>query len=257
MSQKTNFSQFFSSLYNNEINNEKNNFLNNENSNIMPTLILIESLNNYTIKTNAPININNITRKKPTKNNNSINEYSDLAHSNKDNKNNTNFNFSKFLNRKQTGDSIDFKTKWKTEKCNYWEMFGECKFGENCAFAHGEEELKNKKTNINYKTKLCKQFFEEGFCSYGSRCQFSHKIISNNKYFNFSIKNEKKINYSEIMPNLLLKEQISIKVIKRPRLRVFENIINSNQKELEENRLKLYLDIIDLKNKIRTQINNF
>ena len=249
MSQKSNFSQFFHSLYSkNEKNNFLNNFLNNENSNIIAPLFHIESINNYTIKANAPININNIIINNEIKNN-PISEYSDLAYNNKNDKNNNNFNFSKLLIRKKTGDTIDFKTKWKTEKCNYWEIYGECKFGENCAFAHGEEELKQKITNINYKTKLCKQFFEEGFCPYGSRCQFSHKKK------NFNINSEKSINYSKIISNLLLKDQITMKVIKRPRLMVFENIVNSNQKELEENRLKLYLDIIDIKNKIRTQIN--
>ena len=72
-------------------------------------------------------------------------------------------------------DYNNFKTKWKTEICRYWEMYGECKFGENCAFAHGDSELKQRKLTFNYKTKPCKQFFELGYCSYGSRCQFSHK----------------------------------------------------------------------------------
>ena len=44
-------------------------------------------------------------------------------------------------------------------------MNGFCKYGDNCAFAHGEVELKNKKLNSNYKTKPCKQFFEIGFCT--------------------------------------------------------------------------------------------
>ena len=46
-------------------------------------------------------------------------------------------------------------------------MYGECKFGENCAFAHGDSELKQRKLTFNYKTKPCKQFFELGYCSYG------------------------------------------------------------------------------------------
>ena len=54
-------------------------------------------------------------------------------------------------------------------------MNGYCKYEDNCAFAHGESELKNRKISVNYKTKPCKQFFEIGYCSYGRRCQFSHK----------------------------------------------------------------------------------
>ena len=35
-------------------------------------------------------------------------------------------------------------------------MYGECKFGENCSFAHGDSELKQRKLTFNYKTKPCK-----------------------------------------------------------------------------------------------------
>ena len=69
----------------------------------------------------------------------------------------------------------NFRTKWKTEICRNWEMYGECKYGNNCSFAHGDSELKQRKISFNYKTKPCKQFFELGYCSYGIRCQFSHK----------------------------------------------------------------------------------
>ena len=72
-------------------------------------------------------------------------------------------------------DYNNFKTKWKTEICRYWEMYGECKFGENCAFAHGDSELKQRKLTFNYKTKACKQFFLFLYWSYGSRYQFRYK----------------------------------------------------------------------------------
>ena len=106
---------------------------------------------------------------------------------------------------------------------------------------------------------LCKQFFEEGICPYGSRCQFSHKKKSFDIQKNNNINNNKNIyyiNYSEIISNLLLNEQITLKVIKRPRLIAFEQIVNCSQKEIEENKLKLYLDIIEIKNSIRNQIIN-
>ena len=35
-------------------------------------------------------------------------------------------------------------------------MNGYCKYEDNCAFAHGESELKNRKISVNYKTKPCK-----------------------------------------------------------------------------------------------------
>ena len=69
----------------------------------------------------------------------------------------------------------DFRIKYKTEICRNWEL-GSCEFGNNCAFAHGYEELRNKtSTGNNYKTKKCKQFHELGYCIYGNRCQFKHR----------------------------------------------------------------------------------
>ena len=149
----------------------------------------------------------------------------------------------------------DFRTKWKTEKCHNLETYGHCKFGENCAFAHGDDELKEKIKNYNYKSKPCEQFFEKGFCSYGRRCQFSHKIKNTDIYYNFDsrliIDNKNYINYSQILSKLLLNRQIFLKVVKKPRLMIFKKIANISQKEIEENRLKLYLDIIDLNDNIQ------
>lgn len=186
-----------------------------------------------------------------------INIYQDIDNENKK-------EFFDFLNTKQesnneknkgfcvkkAGDTIDFKTKWKTEKCHYWEMYKTCKFGENCAFAHGNNELKLRNMNNNYKTKPCKQFFEVGYCPYGSRCQFSHKINLNEIH---NCREFKPIVYSNIISNLLLSEEVSIEVIKRPRLNIFEKIVNCSSKEKERNRLKLYKDIIHIRNQISVQ----
>ena len=57
-------------------------------------------------------------------------------------------------------------------------MLGLCLFGEKCFFAHGCDDLRNKKIFSNYKTKDCKQFHETGYCQYGSRCQFKHRNTS-------------------------------------------------------------------------------
>ena len=50
-----------------------------------------------------------------------------------------------------------------------------CKYGDACAFAHGEEQLR-KKVHVPsmYKTKLCQAFHDTGSCPYGNRCQFIH-----------------------------------------------------------------------------------
>jgi butyrate response factor 1 len=81
-----------------------------------------------------------------------------------------------FQNKEQLSKYIEsFRTKYKTEMCKYWELNGDCMFKENCAFAHGPQELNNKAAiPKNYKTKLCKRFHEELYCPYGPRCQFKH-----------------------------------------------------------------------------------
>ena len=144
-------------------------------------------------------------------------------------------------------DYNNFKTKWKTEICRYWEMYGECKFGENCAFAHGDSELKQRKLTFNYKTKACKQFFELGYCSYGSRCQFSHKKESLEGKCEGGKKDE--ISYVKIINELNSdSKHISHDLIERPRLTAFENMAHSTLEESKSCKLKLYEDFINLKN---------
>ena len=139
-------------------------------------------------------------------------------------------------NKKKSGDTKDFRTKWKTEICHYWEMNNYCKYGDNCAFAHGENELKNRKMSFNYKTKLCKQFFENGYCNYGSRCQFSHKKLYDNYY----------VSYLKCLNEFNHFEKIDENMLKRPRLLTFEIIYHSNQEETKENRIQLYEDFISV-----------
>lgn len=65
--------------------------------------------------------------------------------------------------------------KYKTEICKNFEIYGFCKWGEGCCFAHGRNELRNKTLfNYFYKTKVCKHFHKNGFCPYASRCQYFH-----------------------------------------------------------------------------------
>lgn len=142
----------------------------------------------------------------------------------------------------------NFKTKWKTEICHYWEMYGECKFGDNCAFAHGDAELKQRKLTYNYKTKPCKQFFENGYCSYGSRCQFSHKKEDLKEKKNDVDNLNDKVSYLKIIEELNSEEKkISHELIKRPRLLTFESITHSTLEESKNSKLKLYEDFINIK----------
>ena len=119
----------------------------------------------------------------------------------------------------------DFKVKYKTELCKYFEINGYCKYGDNCAYAHGKENLRSKVTNTTaYRSKKCTQFFEMGYCPYGNRCQFAHQLqsnIINNPY-------DKKMSYSKILEIISKVENIDNikKLVEKPRLNVFKEIID-------------------------------
>ena len=122
--------------------------------------------------------------------------------------------------------AFDFKKKYKTELCKYFEINGFCKYGDNCAYAHGKENLRLKVTNTSaYRTKKCVQFFENGYCPYGARCQFAHQLesnIINNPY-------DKKMTYTKIMEILSKIENIKNieNIIEKPRLQVFKNLVKN------------------------------
>ena len=161
----------------------------------------------------------------------------------------------KFYNneKEKSEEHNNFKTKWKTEICRNWEMYGECKYGNSCAFAHGDSELKTRKLSFNYKTKACKQFFELGYCSYGIRCQFSHKkedFLREKNKINGIKCDDNKISYWKIIKEFLSDENnnISHELVKRPRLKTFENITSCTSNQSENSKLQLYEDIINIKN---------
>lgn len=69
----------------------------------------------------------------------------------------------------------NYESKKKTELCRNFEMYGNCKFGNTCSYAHGAHQLQNKKhLPSNFMTKLCTMFHRDGTCQYGERCQFLH-----------------------------------------------------------------------------------
>ena len=171
-------------------------------------------------------------------------DYSGLAFKSQTKKDKNNQTTKKKKNSRLSEDySNNYKTKWKTEMCHYWEMYGTCKYGNTCAFAHGVEELNKRKMSSNYKTKPCKQFFEIGYCTYGKRCQFSHKIKEEKE-----IDKENQISYLKILKEFNdQNKEISHELIIRPRLKTFENITSCTLQESVNSRLKLYEDIINIK----------
>ena len=142
------------------------------------------------------------------------------------------------------GKASDFKIKYKTELCKFYQINGHCKYGDNCAYAHGIENLRSKVTNSTaYRTRKCIQFFEKGYCPYGSRCQFQHQLksnIMNNPY-------DRKMTYKKVLETISKLENIDNikKLIGKPRLQIFKDIINN--KEIEQRESRLLEDIKALK----------
>ena len=143
------------------------------------------------------------------------------------------------------GNASDFKIKYKTELCKYYEIEGHCKYGNNCAYAHGIENLRSKVTNsMFYRTRKCIQFFESGYCPYGSRCQFQHQLktnIVNNPY-------DIKMSYTKIMKTISKMENVENikKLMEKPRLQIFKEIVDDSSIEQKES--TLLNDIKSLKN---------
>ena len=119
--------------------------------------------------------------------------------------------------------------KYRTELCKYFEINGRCKFGDNCIFAHGKENLReNLCKKSGYKKRPCVNFFEKGFCMYGNRCQFSHDIKQFEKDENEKKENNfsYKLFFKELNMNLNDESKKDIERIKeRPRLKVFKKFV--------------------------------
>jgi hypothetical protein len=69
----------------------------------------------------------------------------------------------------------------KTRLCRGFETTGECPYGENCWFAHGEADRKefnsqtfHRRPHPFAKTKMCKFITTGGTCPYNDTCNFAH-----------------------------------------------------------------------------------
>ena len=71
--------------------------------------------------------------------------------------------------------STPYVHKFRTEMCKNFELYGTCKYGDKCSFAHGKQQIMNKTdVSASYKTRICKKYVNNGYCPYGLRCQFIH-----------------------------------------------------------------------------------
>ena len=66
------------------------------------------------------------------------------------------------------------QTRYKTEICRSFEESGNCRYGDKCQFAHGQDEIRLTNRHPKYKTQMCRTFHSFGFCPYGPRCHFIH-----------------------------------------------------------------------------------
>ncbi|KAJ1992872.1 hypothetical protein GGI25_002690 [Coemansia spiralis] len=64
---------------------------------------------------------------------------------------------------------------YKTEPCQNWALYGTCRYGNLCKFAHGMNEQRSRLRHPMYKTSLCKDF-PLGKCTFGNRCNFAHSV---------------------------------------------------------------------------------
>ncbi|KAH7726857.1 hypothetical protein AAVH_05744 [Aphelenchoides avenae] len=65
---------------------------------------------------------------------------------------------------------------YKTEMCRQQRDQGFCYYGNNCRFAHNDNELRPKMRHPKYKTQLCHNYARNGSCPYGANCQFQHRV---------------------------------------------------------------------------------
>ncbi|KAJ2767505.1 hypothetical protein IWQ56_003304, partial [Coemansia nantahalensis] len=64
---------------------------------------------------------------------------------------------------------------YKTEPCQSWTVYGMCRYGDQCKFAHGFCEQRARLRHPKYKTSICKDY-ALGKCTFGSRCNFAHSL---------------------------------------------------------------------------------
>ena len=104
-----------------------------------------------------------------------------------------------------THNGVENDPKYRTELCKNWILTGQCKFGNRCIFAHGEEELRKKMhLTENFKSRLCQVFHKKGYCAYGTRCQFLHTHINVDRKYQKSYVNLIRTNINYV--NKVIKE---------------------------------------------------
>ena len=69
------------------------------------------------------------------------------------------FTLSSNSSEERSNKGNDQQLKYRTELCKFYEINGKCKYGDNCIFAHGKENLREKVLNKSgYKKRPCIHF---------------------------------------------------------------------------------------------------
>ena len=119
------------------------------------------------------------------------------------------------LRKNQNGHKKDYRSKIKSELCKKFMENGHCKFGNNCDFAHGLDELKEKKhVNSLFKTQVCKNFLQNN-CRFGDRCHFVHPVKSNQKSYK-----------QALFENSIAMLNINLSKMKEPKFDIIESKFN-------------------------------
>ena len=68
---------------------------------------------------------------------------------------------------------------YKTEPCDSYQMYGECKHGDRCQFYHDKAEKREPPPAplpSSYKSVRCREYWGSGgMCRYGKKCKFAHE----------------------------------------------------------------------------------
>lgn len=64
----------------------------------------------------------------------------------------------------------------KTATCTSFMRYGNCRYGDDCHFAHGRQEMRQRPQNEFWKErgKVCHSFADTGSCAYGDSCKYRH-----------------------------------------------------------------------------------
>lgn len=73
------------------------------------------------------------------------------------------------------------QNKIKSELCIEYINKGKCSFGDKCIFAHGLENILNKRKYPIKSKAECKAYNEIEFCPFGQNCNMTHLNLSENR----------------------------------------------------------------------------